>query len=260
MHLIDTHAHLDFPQFKKDLPAVLENAGQAGLKAVINVGTSEESSCRVVEQASRYSRIWAAVGVHPHDTARVSTGYIEKLAVLGKESRVVAVGETGLDFYRNLSPAAVQEKRFIEHLELACHLKKPVIIHSRDANEDTLRVLKKGPLPPERGVMHCFSGSLQEAHAFLDLGFYISVAGPVTFPRNHDLRKLVKEIPLHRLLLETDSPYLSPQPYRGKRNEPAFIRAIYERVARALEMNFDELAHQVSANALGLFQGLSMGL
>lgn len=251
--MVDTHAHLDFPQFKGDLDAVLERARRAGVGPIINVGTCEQSSCRTVSLSKRHGGIWAAVGVHPHYTAGVTPGYRKLLTGLAQSDRVLAIGETGLDYYRNLSPPDVQLRLFREHLEIAVELGKPVIIHSRNAHADTLAVLREAALPLQKGVMHCFSGEPADAYAFLDMGFYISLAGPVTYPRSHLMRSLLKEIPPDRLLLETDAPYLSPQPYRSMRNEPAFVKATYERVALELALEPEHLARLVMKNARTLF-------
>lgn len=251
--LIDTHAHLDFPQFQNDLEQVLERAGQAGLVAILNAGTDEVSSKISVGLSKKYDCISASVGIHPHGAARAGMSSINVLEDLAGDDSVLAIGETGLDFYRNLSPRDIQENLFREQLRLACRVQKPLIIHSRQAHAETLKILKEEDLPQTVGVMHCFSGDRHWAEAFLDLGFYISLAGPVTYPRSHDLRELVRFIPSERLLLETDAPYLSPQAYRGKRNEPAYIKLTYERVALALECSLEDLALQVYLNAIRLF-------
>jgi TatD DNase family protein len=251
--LIDTHAHLDFPQFHKDLEQVLERARQAGVIAVLNAGTDENSSRRSVELSSAYPWISASVGIHPHGAARAGNDWLKQIETLAGLESVLAIGETGLDFYRNLSPKESQEKVFREHLRLACRVDKPVIIHSREAHGKTLQILKEEDLPLKIGVMHCFSGDRHWAEAFLELGFYISIAGPVTYPRSHDLRDLLKYIPANRLLLETDAPYLSPQAYRSERNEPAFISLTYERVAMDLGQELEELSKQVYLNAIRLF-------
>jgi TatD DNase family protein len=251
--LIDTHAHLDFPQFKADLEQVLERARQAGVVALLNAGTDEQSSKRSVELSLKYPWISASVGIHPHGAAKVQAGWLDRLERLASSETVLAIGETGLDFYRDLSPRAAQEEVFREHLRLACRLNKPVIIHSRQAHAETLKILKDEDLPSPAGVMHCFSGDRHWAEAFLDLGFYISFAGPLTYPRSHDLRDLLPLVPADRLLLETDAPYLPPQAYRSERNEPSFIRLTYERAALALNTDLDNLARQVYLNAIRLF-------
>ncbi len=251
--LIDTHAHLDFPQFKNDLVQVLDRAKQAGVAAVLNAGTDERSSQRSVDLSRQYPWISASVGIHPHGADRVGQGWIEQLEKLAGLETVLAVGESGLDFYRNLSPRDSQESVFREHLRLACRVNKPVIIHSREAHAETLQILKEEDLPFPAGVMHCFSGDRYWAEVFLELGFYISLAGPLTYPRSHDLRDLLKYIPANRLLLETDAPYLPPQAYRSRRNEPSYIKLIYERAALALNQDLDQLAEQIYLNAVRLF-------
>lgn len=251
--LVDTHAHLDFPQFRPDFKRVLERALEAGVVALLNAGADEDSSERSVELSKRYSWISASVGVHPHSAAKVSKGWLERLEKLASGTGVLALGEMGLDFYRNLSPREDQEAVFRDQLRLACRLDKPVIIHSRQAHSETLKVLSEEDLPKRVGVMHCFSGDHAQAEAFLGFGFYISIAGPVTYPRSQDLRDLLKSIPSDRLLLETDAPYLPPQAYRSERNEPAYIRLTYERVALELNLDIDELSRQVYLNAIRLF-------
>ena len=252
--LVDTHAHLSSRQYRKDLEGVLARARSAGVGTIINVGIDENDSAAVVAQSEKYPQVWAAVGVHPHVAAAVSPRFQETLASLAENRRVLAIGETGLDFYRDLSPRPLQEKVFRQQLELAARLNKPVIIHCREAYERTLQILGGSELP-RCGVAHCFSGGSAELKAFLELGFYISIAGPVTYPRSHGLRSLLKEIPADRLLLETDAPYLAPLPHRGKRNEPAFIKLTYQRVAAALELELEQLARQVQANTVRLFWG-----
>ena len=254
--LLDTHAHLDFPQFKNDLDQVLERARQAGVAAILNAGTDEQSSVRAVELSKKYPQIGASVGIHPHGAARVSAGWLKKLEGLAAEETALAVGETGLDFYRNLSPREEQETLFREHIRLARRIAQPVIIHSREAHPETLQILREEQLPGRGGVMHCFSGHRSQAEAFLDLGFYISLAGPLTYPRSHALRDLLNYIPPERLLLETDAPYLAPQAYRGKRNEPAYVKLIYERAALALNRDPARLAEQIYVNAIRLFSDL----
>lgn len=251
--LIDTHTHLDFPQFDKDLDRVLTNAKKAGVVAVINAGTDELSSRRSYDLSHSYPQVLASVGIHPHSADRVSTKWFDRLLHLAEDDNILAIGETGLDYYRNLSSKENQIRLFKEHIRLACLVSKPLIVHSRDAHVETLNILKTEKLPPKVGVMHCFSGDRDQAEAFLELGFYISIAGPVTYPRSNTLRNLLRIIPSDRLLLETDSPYLPPQAYRSQRNEPAYIRLIYERVAEVMNQELDQLARQVYVNAVRLF-------
>ncbi len=250
--LIDTHAHLNFPQFQSDLRDVLNRARAAGVGMIINVGSDEADSEAAAALSNAHPQLWAAVGVHPHSAGGVSPRYLSRLAGLAANRRVLAVGEIGLDFYRDLSPRSVQEQVFHEQLELAAELDKPVVIHSREAHSKTLQILREAA-PPRGGIAHCFSGSPQDLKAFLELGFYISIAGPVTYPRSHELRALIRKIPADRLLLETDAPYLSPLPHRGKRNEPAYIRATYERVALILDLELEVLCRRVQSNVTRLF-------
>lgn len=219
---------------------------------VINVGSDEADSEAAVALSEAHPQLWAAVGVHPHSAAGVSPHYLSRMAGLAANRRVLALGEMGLDFYRDLSPRPRQEQIFREQLELAAELNRPVVVHSRDAHNRTLQILREAT-PPRAGIAHCFSGSLHDLEAFLELGFYISIAGPVTYPRSRELRALIREVPADRLLLETDAPYLSPLPYRGKRNEPAFVRATYERVALILELELEELCRRVQTNVARLF-------
>ncbi len=251
--LVDTHAHLDFPQYKKDLGQVLERARQVGVEAILNVGADLASSRRSIELSREYPWVSASVGIHPHGAAQAGKKWVEELEKLAAADTVLAIGETGLDFYRDLSPRDVQEEVFREHLQLACRVNKPVIVHTRAAHAETLQVMQEEDLPYPVGVMHCFSGDRSQAEDFLDLGFYISLAGPLTYPRSHELRDLIKYIPANRLLLETDAPYLPPQAYRSQRNEPSYIKLTYERAALALGQDLDEVAKQVYLNAVRLF-------
>lgn len=254
--LVDTHAHLDFPQFNKDLVQVLHRARQAGIVAIVNAGTDINSSRKAVKLSRKYSFIGASAGIHPHGAARLGKNWLEEISALANEDNVIAVGETGLDFYRDLSPRDVQEDVFRSHIRLAKEIGKPLIVHTREAHKRTLQVLKEEALHSKPGVMHCFSGDGKMLEAYLELGFYISVAGPVTYPRSEKLRGLLKQIPADRLLLETDAPYLSPQARRSERNEPSFIKYTYERVALLLNRDFDDLAGQVYLNAVRLFSDL----
>ncbi|NLY39753.1 MAG: TatD family hydrolase [Firmicutes bacterium] len=253
--LADTHAHLTFPDYDADRNLVLQRAADAGLGFILNVGTDLPTSRWAVGMCRR--GLWAAVGVHPHYADRVTPATLQDLAALAANPCVLAIGETGLDYYRNRCPRELQIESFKVHLRMATLLNKPVIIHSREAHAAILELLRQEPLPAKRGIMHCFSGSAAEARAFLDLGFHISLAGPVTYPRAHELRALLHQLPLDRLLLETDSPYLAPQPYRGLRNEPSYIQATYERVAAALGLDVARLADQINDNIRQLFPEIS---
>ncbi|MGB9660421.1 MAG: TatD family hydrolase [Moorellaceae bacterium] len=254
IQLIDSHAHLNDPAFSHDLPEVMERLERAGVSLVINVGYDVKSSREAVAQSHNWPRIKAAVAVHPHDAAAFDEESARVLRGLALDRQVVAIGETGLDYYRNLSPRKKQEEVFRWHLRLARQLNLPVIVHNREAHQDVLRVLREEAHELPGGVMHCFSGSWETARQCLDLGFYISFAGPVTFKNAARLRELVSKIPLDRLLIETDAPYLTPEPYRGQRNEPANVRLVAEAVASIRGLTTEEIMETTSANARALFR------
>jgi TatD DNase family protein len=253
--LIDTHTHLFDDRFRKDLPAVLERAAAAGVERVVCLGIDLESSRQSVEIANCYPLVVAAVGIQPNSAAEARPGDWEEIVKLAKtEPRVVAVGETGLDLYWDKTPFALQEDHFSRHIELARRLGKPFVIHCREAEADVVKALRehssKGPL---RAVMHSFSGDLATAQACLEMGLYISFAGMVTYPTAQNLRDVAKEVPLDRLLVETDCPYLAPQPVRGKRNEPAFVAHTAALLADVKGVSVAELEEATTRNARALF-------
>jgi TatD DNase family protein len=255
MNLIDTHTHLDFPQFDDDRECVIERAATAGVKAIINVGADLASSQAAVALAEVYPQIYAAVGVHPHDAKTLTKQMLEKLRALANHPKVVAIGEIGLDFYRDLSPREKQRQVFEQQLALASEAGKPVIIHDREAHKEVVAILRRwaeGCQQPV-GVLHCFSGDLAMAQETIELGFYISIAGPVTFQNARRLRELVRQLPLEKLLVETDCPYLTPHPHRGKRNEPAYVKFVAQEVAHIKGLTLEELARVTSDNARALF-------
>lgn len=254
MELFDTHAHLNNDDYDADREATLERARAAGVRLVVNVGYSLESSRASIELAGRCAMVYAAVGIHPHDAGTAPEGYLETLAELAGHPKVVALGEMGLDYYRDLSPRPAQQKVFREQLALARRLDLPVIIHDRDAHGDLMAILQEDGLGPAGGVMHCYSGSWEMARQCLTMGFYISIAGPVTFPNAPRLKEIAARAPLDRLLVETDAPYLTPAPHRGKRNEPAYVRFTAEEVARQRAMGPEELAQACAENGRRLFR------
>lgn len=261
MTLIDTHAHLDFAKFDADRLAVIERATAAGVAAIVNVGADLASSRRAVELAEQHDTVYAAVGVHPHDAKKLDGATLGELRELANRSKVVAVGEIGLDFYRDLSPRDVQRRAFQAQLAWAAKLGKPVIIHDRDAHDDIMEILgdwaaglKNSPLTGRLGVLHTFSGDLSMAEQAMDLGFYISISGPVTYKNARQLPNLVQVLPLDRLLVETDCPFLAPHPHRGKRNEPAYVRLVAERIAELKGIAIDDVAMATTANARRLFE------
>ncbi len=269
MTLIDTHAHLDFSRFDADRPAVIERAKAAGVAAIVNVGADLPSSRRAVILAEEYACIYAAVGMHPHDAKKLDGAALAELRELAQHPKVVAVGEIGLDFYRNLSPRDVQRRAFQAQLAWAARLGKPVVIHDRDAHDDVMEILadwaaglensspvvsKAKPLAGRLGVLHTFSGDLVMAERAIELGFYISISGPVTYKNARRFPDIVRALPLDRLLVETDCPFLAPHPHRGKRNEPAYVRLVAERLAALKGISVEELAEATTTNAQHLFQ------
>jgi len=248
--MIDSHAHLDFPQFDDDREAVVERAREAGLAAILNVGADLPSSRAAVALAERYDFIYAAVGVHPHDAKTVTPAVLDELCVLARHPQVVAVGEIGLDYYRDLSPRPVQRQVFADQLALATELALPVVIHDREAHDDVLAVLRGWQ---GTGVIHSYSAGLERLDEVLGLGFSIGISGPVTFRRAHRLRSVAASVPLERLLVETDCPYLTPVPYRGRRNEPAYVQYVAEAVAQARGIAEEALARATTDNARRLF-------
>jgi TatD DNase family protein len=254
--LIDSHAHLDDSDFDADREQVLARARQGGVEIVVNVGANLESSRRSVALAESYPFIYATVGVHPHDALRLDAATLAVLRDLALGPRVVAIGEIGLDYYRDLSPRDAQRAAFERQLELAEELDLPVVVHDRDAHDDVVAVLARHGRSPGRlrGVLHCFSGDVDLAARVVDWGWYIGVDGPVTFQNARQLPDVVRSVPLSRLLLETDSPYLTPHPYRGRRNEPAYLVWVAETVAKLKGVSLAELERVTSENARALFR------
>jgi TatD DNase family protein len=259
--LIDTHAHLDSAKFDADRKAVIQRAKVAGVGLIVTIGTDVESSRAAVQLAGEYEGIYAAVGMHPHDAKELDGAALAELRALAEQPKVVAVGEIGLDFYRDLSPREVQHRAFRAQLAWAGKLGKPVVIHDRDAHGEILAILaewaaglKNSPLAGRLGVLHTFSGDLAMAEQAIELGFYISFSGPVTYHNARQLPAIVQVLPLDRILVETDCPFLAPHPRRGKRNEPAYVRLVAERIAALRGIALDELAEATTANAHRLFR------
>lgn len=250
MNLIDTHAHINDNIFDPDREQVIQEAEQAGLCAIINVGTDLVSSKMSIKLSETYKIVWAAVGLHPHDASKLNEEDWEEFVNLIGHKKVVAVGEVGLDYYRMLSPKDTQQTVFRRFIRLARETDLPIIIHSRDAHEDTLQILREEK--PQAGVFHAFSGDMDILRAGLSLGLYISITGTVTFKKS-SVAPLINFIPLDRLLLETDCPYLTPDPYRGKRNQPAFVRFVAEKVAEILGLAVEEVIEINKVNACRLF-------
>lgn len=239
MELLDTHVHLDL--LEGDVAGALERAAAVGVTGVISIGIDMASSRRAVEYAHSFPRVRAVVGMHPHDASDLDAAALRELRRLATDPRVVGIGETGLDFYRNLSPRSDQERAFRALLDLARELELPAVVHDREAHTDTMRILSEYAPFDGRLVMHCFSGDLEMARGIIEMGGYVSVAGPVTFHNARRLQEVVRGLPLERLLIETDSPFLSPHPFRGKPNSPERLVLVAEKVADLKGVTVEEL-------------------
>lgn len=251
--LFDTHAHLDDEKFNDDRDKVIEQCIESGVELILNAGSNIATSKSSIALAEKYPFIYAAVGVHPHDADKMDDDSIAVIAELAANKKVKAIGEIGLDYYYDFSPREVQKKRFAEQIDLARQLKLPVIIHARDAHGDTMEIFKKSDIQKVGGVLHSFSGSVEMAQECLRLGLYLSISGPVTFSNGKKTVEVVREVPLERLLIETDSPYLTPVPYRGKRNYPGYVRHVAEKIAEIKGITFEEVAQTTLENGKRLF-------
>jgi TatD DNase family protein len=251
--LIDSHAHLEMKEFDSDREEVIKRAGNEGVDFIVTVGTNLKLSQKAVALAGKYENIYATVGVHPHDVAHTDENTWGSLTELVHTNReiIVAYGEIGLDFFRNISPKEKQIEAFGRQLELACELNLPVVIHDREAHEQTLKIVKSSGV--RRGVFHCFSGDYEMARQCIDLGFYISIPGVVTFDKAKTIQDVVQRLPLSSMLLETDAPYLAPVPHRGKRNEPSFIVNTAKKVAEIKKIPWEEVAQATAFNTMNLF-------
>jgi len=248
---IDTHAHLNFKDFQTDRPQVIARAKAANVKGIINVGSNFKTSKEAIEIAQKNDGIYAAVGLHPIHVKEEEFNE-ENFLKLAREKKVVAIGETGLDYYYDKSSAKKQEELFTKHLQIAIKLAKSVILHSRDAGQDILTILMtQSPLP--RGVMHCFQENWDFAKVILDMGFYISFTGLITFAKNYSTFEVIKEMPMDRILIETDCPYLTPEPYRDRRNEPAYVVEVAKKIAEIKKIPLEKVAEETSKNATDLF-------
>jgi TatD DNase family protein len=254
VQLFDTHAHLGLDDFyDQDLEEVLRRAAAAGVHEIATVGIDLSESRKAVDIAAAHDGVVAIVGIHPHEATCVTDESLKDLASLARHDRVVAYGEIGLDFYRNRSPRKVQLSAFREQIRLAKTLHLPIVIHDREAHDETLRILREEKADEVGGVIHCFSGDARMAWACIAMGFLISIPGTVTFRKARQIQSVVREIPLDYLLVETDCPYLTPVPHRGKRNEPAFVRYTAEAVAALKERSLEEVAAVTTRNARSMF-------
>ncbi len=252
--IFDSHAHLDDERFDKDRDHMIARAKENGIELILNPGADLNTSIRAVNLAEKYDMVYAAVGVHPHDVKDMDEDTIEVLKALSNKKKVVAIGEIGLDFYYDYSPRDEQRKWFRRQIELAKEVNLPIITHDRDAHEETFNILKEYDVGNTGCVMHCYASSVEMAREYIKMGVYISLAGPVTFSNARKTYDVAKEIPLEWLLVETDSPYLTPTPYRGKRNEPAYVKLVAEKIAEAKGISLEEVAKQTTLNAKKLFR------
>ncbi|MFW6126533.1 MAG: TatD family hydrolase [Chloroflexota bacterium] len=254
---VDSHTHIGARAFNKDRDAVVERAREAGITILVDVGSDLESSRMATRLAEQYDGVYAVVGYHPHNASQLTDSDLEAVAELAQHPKAVAIGEIGLDFYRNLSPRDAQFDAFEKQLELAERLGMPVVIHSRDAHEEVFSVLTRWASRAKQeaplGVMHCFSGDNEMAQRYIDMGFFISIAGPVTY-RNSQAPEIARSVPLEKVVVETDCPYLAPHPYRGRRNEPARVALVIEKIAQLRGIPRESVAEQTAENAFSLFR------
>jgi len=249
----DTHAHLASGAFNEDRSEVIRRAVDAGVTRIVCVGDTLATSEASIRLAAEWAEVWATAGIHPHEAAKAPDELEEALWPLLEQPKVVAVGEVGLDYYHKFSPIETQHRVFREQIRIAKKRGLPLIIHNREASEDVIRILREEDAGSVGGVLHCFWGTLETARAALGMGFYLGVGGPVTFKNSDDLRSVLAELPVERLVVETDCPYLAPVPHRGKRNEPAHVVHSGRALARLLGMDDAELADITSRNAATLF-------
>ena len=251
MDLIDSHAHIDFPQFADDRDAMLDRARSAGVNTILAVGTGPgpEKLDAAIPYAEAHEWIYTSVGIHPHEAKEVTTAHLDTLARLARHPKVIAWGEIGLDYFYDHSPRELQKRVFREQMELAHAAKLPIIIHCRDAWSDCLGVLEESwKLTGLGGILHCFTSTIEDARRGLDMGFMVSFTGNLTYPKAQNIRDVAKELPLENILVETDSPYLAPQAFRGKRNEPAYVAEVAKALASVRNLGTEETAAKTAAN------------
>ncbi len=250
---IDSHAHLDDERFDLDRVELINSLYENDIETVLNPGADLKTSKAAVALADKYSFIYAAVGCHPHDSKYMNDETMNIFRELCKNKKVIGIGEIGLDYYYDNSDRETQKLWFREQIKLAKELDLPYIVHDRDAHEDIFRIMKEEQYSGTRGILHCYSSSVEMAREFVKLGFYISLGGPVTFKKAKTPKQVAKEIPLDRLLIETDCPYLTPEPYRGKRNEPKYVKYIAEEIAAIREVSIEVIAQKTKENFMRLF-------
>jgi TatD DNase family protein len=248
--LIDTHAHLEMLE---GVPDVIERARDSGVERIIAVSSDLPSSKSSIEISKNFPEVFAAVGIHPHEASSLNDEIFSEIENLAAEQKVLAIGETGLDYHYMHSPREVQIYSFRKHIELAKRVCLPLVIHVRDAHEDVLKVLREENTRDMSAVIHCFTGDYQTARQYIDEGFYISFSGVITFKNAEDIREAVRKIPSEMMVVETDSPYLAPIPFRGKRNEPAYVTYVARKIAELRGISFEEVEEQTTTNAKNLF-------
>ena len=251
--LFDTHVHLNAEQFKEDLAEVIERAQEAGVINMVVVGFDRPTITRAMELVEQYDFLYAAVGWHPVDAIDMTDDDLDWIESLTAHPKVVAIGEMGLDYHWDKSPKDIQMEVFRKQIRLAKKVKLPIIIHNREATADIVSILQEEGAAEVGGIMHCFSGSVETAKVCLDMNFYISLGGPVTFKNAKKPKEVAAEVPLDRLLIETDCPYLAPHPYRGKRNEPAYVKLVAEQIAEIKQLSVEEVSQVTTENAKKLF-------
>ncbi|MDQ0485105.1 TatD family hydrolase [Guptibacillus hwajinpoensis] len=251
--LFDTHTHLNVEQFSEDQKEVIERAQAAGVSKMVVVGFDRETIIQAMALVEEYDFLYAAVGWHPVDAIDMTDEDLEWIEQLAEHPKVVAIGEMGLDYHWDKSPHDIQKDVFRRQIQLAKKVDLPIIIHNREATRDVIDVLKEENAKEVGGIMHCFAGTVEEANECLDMNFYISLGGPVTFKNAKLPKEVAKEIPIDRLLIETDCPFLAPHPNRGKRNEPSYVKLVAEQIADLKEMDYEELAERTTENAMNLF-------
>ena len=254
--LIDSHAHIQGKEYAGEAEAVIARAHAAGVEAIIAVGGAGDmsSNSEAVRLAYGFANVYATVGMHPHDAKDVGAEELAVLQQLAEDPKVIAIGETGLDYYYSHSPHDVQRRVFGQFIQMARQTELPIVVHERDAAQEAVQLLRGEGGGDLRGVIHCFTGNYQAATAYLDLGFYLSFTGIITFKNAEPLREVVRKVPLEKIFVETDSPYLTPVPHRGKRNEPAYVRFVAEAIAKIKAIAVEEIAQVTSANVKQLFR------
>ncbi|SRR6056297_138141 len=253
VELIDSHAHLDFDKFNKDRDEVIKRAQENGIINIINVGSDLKSSHRSLQLSQQYEIIYAVVGVHPHEAKTLDKKALQVLKDLSKADKVVGIGEIGLDFYYDNSPRDKQREAFRKQLNFAKKINLPVVIHSREADKDTIKILKEEGMRNHNVLLHSYTGGAEMAEEALEMGFYFSAGGIVTFNSAQDLKKTMQRIPISRILLETDSPYLAPSPHRGKRNEPMYVKEVAKYIASLKNTTFENVAKATTDNTKRFF-------